>query len=532
MRNVREFLTVFLAVLVLTAAGSSAYAALLFEDTFDNGTINNTWNRANIRTPYNLSVVDTPGGRPGKAARFEVRRDGPVDNIGRIRTTLMLPGPTNLAGGIGEERWVGFSLYLPDNGDFADDVYGNHDLFYEPIFSPPLQCPGQSQYLVVEYDQNMKTLVLRSPFRLSDGSNFKAPLSKGRWHDFVLNVKYSTGNDGFYKLWVDGQQVINHTGPNRCDAYIGRQSVSYIGTYRPSWLGGNSSVDKHVLYFDEFRIADGGCGYNDVAPRKQDVRPVRPGENSIYSVIPTTLMSGGDINGVSVPVDGILDGDPDTFVTAHTDPAMQKFEVTIDLGGTYDVSGMEYTPYKGWGTCTNYSVYVSNDPNSFGAAAATGNFPNTSGTKTATFASQNARYMKVVFSGQKYCYISEIDAIKSGGTPVASGGACSGTSNTAGGASPQTGGGGKLNLEDINCVPPGNPVDLKITLPPGAAGKVYVGGLLPGFTLSAGTPVPNTQGTVWEVPVSAIPGLTVTPPSGFEGQLSIGVTLFPPGTGP
>jgi len=40
-----------------------------------------------------------------------------------------------------------------------------------------------------------------------------APLVFNAWHHFTINVKWSEGSDGFYKLTMDGTQYVNHTGP-------------------------------------------------------------------------------------------------------------------------------------------------------------------------------------------------------------------------------------------------------------------------------------------------------------------------------
>lgn len=87
--------------------------------------------------------------------------------------------------------------------------------------------------------------------------------------------------------------------------------------------------------------------------------------------------------------------------------------------------------------------------------------------------------------------------------------------------------GGELNLKDLNCIPKGQPKAMGITLPPGTTGTVLIAGLRPGFSLSAGQPMAGTNGAVWEVPVSQIPGLTMIPPAGFDERLELSITVIP-----
>lgn len=102
---------------------------------------------------------------------------------------------------------------------------------------------------------------------------------------------------------------------------------------------------------------------------------------------------------------------------------------------------------------------------------------------------------------------------------------CKQPSGVVPGGSP--GGIGTLDLKDINCIPAGQPKEMGITLPPGATGTVLIAGLRPGFTLSAGQPMAGTNGAVWEVPVSQIPGLTMIPPAGFNERLELSITVIP-----
>jgi hypothetical protein len=40
------------------------------------------------------------------------------------------------------------------------------------------------------------------------------PIQYDRWYRFNWEIKYSTGADGYVKMWMDGVQVVNHAGPS------------------------------------------------------------------------------------------------------------------------------------------------------------------------------------------------------------------------------------------------------------------------------------------------------------------------------
>ena len=39
------------------------------------------------------------------------------------------------------------------------------------------------------------------------------PIVRDRWYDFVYHVKWSSGGDGFFDAWVNGQQKLSYRGP-------------------------------------------------------------------------------------------------------------------------------------------------------------------------------------------------------------------------------------------------------------------------------------------------------------------------------
>jgi len=62
-----------------------------------------------------------------------------------------------------------------------------------------------------------------------------APLELGRWYDFVLEVRWSSGRDGFVRLWLDGRRVVDTA--HSPTLYDGQRAYLKQGFYRePSLL--------------------------------------------------------------------------------------------------------------------------------------------------------------------------------------------------------------------------------------------------------------------------------------------------------
>jgi glucose/arabinose dehydrogenase/PKD repeat protein len=96
----------------------------------------------------------------------------------------------------------------------------------------------------------------------------------------------------------------------------------------------------------------------------------------------------------------VLDGNLGTiwhtrFSTA-TDPP-HPHEIQLDLAASYAVTNLYYRPRQDHpnGRIARYEVYVSNDPNAWGTAVATGTFPNASAEQMVSFPAKTGRYVRL-----------------------------------------------------------------------------------------------------------------------------------------
>lgn len=83
------------------------------------------------------------------------------------------------------------------------------------------------------------------------------------WTRMIVNFKPSTGSDGFIKMWLNDELVINKTGRNKSS---GKQGPFFKnGTY----FWGYEKFDKKqqaVVYFDNLRIGDETSNHESVDP--------------------------------------------------------------------------------------------------------------------------------------------------------------------------------------------------------------------------------------------------------------------------
>jgi uncharacterized membrane protein YgcG len=71
-----------------------------------------------------------------------------------------------------------------------------------------------------------------------------AAVVQNQWYDFVYHVKWSSGSDGFFQAWVNGQQLLNFNGPT---LYVGQSCYLKLANYHtPLGLGVSVIHDRIV----------------------------------------------------------------------------------------------------------------------------------------------------------------------------------------------------------------------------------------------------------------------------------------------
>lgn len=201
------------ATLLINAMPSPANAQRSMAEGFSS------FELQSARNSYGYKRVLFGDGTEGE--RFELRHgDCPLStgDCSADRTRIEF-SEQNPAQPVGSEVWVAWSLYLPadfpNQGGRTDSnvILGQ---FHQRGTSGPIM-------LFSAYGGQME-LSLSNPYRLDDDpmnpiGAFRevtvAPLAnfRGRYNRFMVNARWSRGEDGFIRVYLNGKQVWSYDGP-------------------------------------------------------------------------------------------------------------------------------------------------------------------------------------------------------------------------------------------------------------------------------------------------------------------------------
>jgi hypothetical protein len=104
------------------------------------------------------------------------------------------------------------------------------------------------------------------------------PIQKNVWYDFVYHVRWSSGSDGFFDAWVNGQKILAHRGPT---LYAGQGVYLKLANY-------------HVPVCDPYPACIGSHGPSSVI------------HDRVIRGTTALAVSSGPLEGVLELVDGVL----------------------------------------------------------------------------------------------------------------------------------------------------------------------------------------------------------------------------------
>ncbi len=185
------------------------------------------------------------------------------------------------------DYWIGFSVRMKAPYKRDKNLYPNQAIFQMHNAPPAGQgYPwwGNTQPLMIHaFPLNDTT----GYFRVYAGGGGQTGLTQGdklsvnvlikdvsryttdKWVDFVIHAKFTSDSAGFLRIWIDGIQEINYSGP--LDHVGNGPPYPKLGLYMGAWREANvdetDPVVERTLYHDDFKIAWGpGAGYDSVAP--------------------------------------------------------------------------------------------------------------------------------------------------------------------------------------------------------------------------------------------------------------------------
>lgn len=248
----------------------------VFHEGFENGAddyLNVNWEYV---PNYDQAVLTTnQAARVGQhALRIHIDHDWDFPNVGGMPGVK--PRPKNdselRTQGIcqwGEPFWYGFSLGVPADWQ-PDSIIEQVQEFHRDTSDGMDSAAGYGQGKPLTTRIDGSELRFRNGW--SDGRMQSDPvtLQAGNWYDIVMHLNWThsgmdQSGDGFARVWVNGEQVMDYTGPTAA-ADGDPPRPSEIRIYKWDWQRQSPDNRTQTYYFDEVRYANSGGSYEDVVP--------------------------------------------------------------------------------------------------------------------------------------------------------------------------------------------------------------------------------------------------------------------------
>jgi hypothetical protein len=220
-----------LVTLAPTAVGQTISPAATFSCTFSNSPTDcGFYLQAAASSRATLAGI----GRDGATALDLTTEPGDSNLFGSgtaERADLELP-PSSSYCNQGQEEWWAESVYLPDSYVVPPSgATWNWGIISDFHHTGPT---GQPNFQIVSLPTGLElwgaggATIVNGP---NDPGFFRAaigPVTKNAWYDFKFHIKWSSGADGFLQAWVNGQQVLNHSGAT---LYSGQSCYFKLANY-------------------------------------------------------------------------------------------------------------------------------------------------------------------------------------------------------------------------------------------------------------------------------------------------------------
>lgn len=274
------YVAAFCIVVGLSFAMPASSAILFYEDFEDALDFTNSWDRNGYDGSQGLTTKQIRSG--SKSYKFSLTRH----DSGDIRESLGLRAGFNNGDWhftIGNEYWIGFSIFLANgyhSGTERCEWIVHHQYHGDPDRSPTCYPnePWRNPVFAIQTNSDEWIVGSRRDYRQctpasgdytgSHWGNYGA-ISTGQWIDFVVNIKFSYGANGFLKIWKNGVLETDFTGGTCFNDDKGPYLQNGIYSY---CLDQDQTI---TIYYDELRIGDSNSSYSEVAPGGS-VKPLPP----------------------------------------------------------------------------------------------------------------------------------------------------------------------------------------------------------------------------------------------------------------
>ena len=224
---------------------------------------------------HNHDIVTKTNGHPvryGKRSeKFDVRpgdcgitKNGGWNDCENDRERTEMSSHGTLKYHSGDEYWYRWSLFLPKD---HTNLYPVKVTFAE---FKHIGCPDPMFQLLearMKSDKGELMAYFSSADKLSGelwSMNELTRDYKGKWNDFVVHAKWSHSENGWFKVWVNGELKLDYAGKT---LYCFRGIYFKYGVYR-AFVSRNWDATKigTIAYHDGIRISKTGEGMFDPLP--------------------------------------------------------------------------------------------------------------------------------------------------------------------------------------------------------------------------------------------------------------------------
>ena len=194
------------------------------------------------------------------AAANRATNAGPGVDAPTAAVLTTLPGDSNIAGSGTNERT---DLSLPPSSSYCNqgqEEWWADSVMFPPSYVMPPQSVGWNWGVVFDFHHTGSTgqpnfeiasiptglelnvaggpTIVNLPTDPGYFSVALGPVTPNVWYNFMYHVKWSSGSDGLFQVWLNGQQVMNYSGPN---LYVGESCYLKLANYHTP-LGVTESV--------------------------------------------------------------------------------------------------------------------------------------------------------------------------------------------------------------------------------------------------------------------------------------------------
>jgi len=146
------------------------------------------------------------------------------------------------------EVWYSFSFYIPNDYQYINNPKQMFFQWHGGVWGP-------NAYFMIK-KKNVYLDILTQKHQTTMQYNL-GEWEKGKWHDVVINVRWTNKANGFMKVWKNGKYLVEYKGatmdPETYATGHGPHVKYGIYVSHKSRWEGPGKRPTHVLYFDEYR---------------------------------------------------------------------------------------------------------------------------------------------------------------------------------------------------------------------------------------------------------------------------------------